>query len=293
MYEDGSERWPTILVGGVTRRYIFNVPDKVKAAGKPAPMVILLHGAGQGADRLRASTTTDQVSEQEGFIAVYPQGLNGSWNDGRPAEVEIKRRRSTADDKAFLTALAERFIKDGLADPQRIYLAGVSNGGFLAIDIACSRSHPFAAIGSAIAGAAAAQLENCPPESFVPFVLINGTKDTFVRWEGSGEGKGRLLGITELFASLAKRGNCGQPTEMALPDRFTSDGVTTTVFTAAKCASDGEVALYRLNEGGHQLPSHRTTTNERLRAAMFGLRSIDIDTSVVLWDFFKRFKKAK
>lgn len=292
MYEDGSERWPTIVVNGITRKYIFNIPAKVKAAGKPAPMIVMLHGAGQGADRLRAGTTMEYLSEQYGFVVVYPQGQKAAWNDGRPDEVKLQRKRSSADDVAFLNDLVDRFIADGIADPDRVYLAGFSNGGFLAIDIACTAGHRFAAIGTAISGAAAAQLETCDAKSFVPLIMINGTKDTFVPWDGAGEGKARMLGITEIFESFAKRGGCTAKKEETPADRYPGDGVTTTIITAPSCANGGEVALYRMNEGGHQLPSHRTTTNERLRAAMFGLRSIDIDTSAVLWDFFKRFRRS-
>src|SRR5262249_33613277 len=105
---------------------------------KPAPLVLILHGnTQQGADMQRRSSWPE-IARREQFIAIYPDGLNRAWADLRgSADVVGRRPPDGTDDVAALTALVEKYIKDGAADPKRIYVTGVSNGGAMAMSLAC------------------------------------------------------------------------------------------------------------------------------------------------------------
>ncbi len=132
--------------GGRSRSYLLVGPS---GASAPRPVVIALHGGGGDGAKLRKhlDRRLDALASREGFLVVYPDGVGKHWNDGRKGN----DADSEADDIGFLEALAERLVKDGKADPRRLYLVGISNGGFMAHAAACASSGRWAAIGAVAA----------------------------------------------------------------------------------------------------------------------------------------------
>ncbi len=95
----------------------------IPAGNGARPTVIVLHGAlGTGAGTAR-TTGFAEAAAKRGFTAVFPDGLGRQWNDGRAGGP------GGPDDIGFIRALVKRLVAEGDADPQRIYLAGISNGG--------------------------------------------------------------------------------------------------------------------------------------------------------------------
>src|SRR5262245_55433685 len=131
----------TIAIGKVTRRYTVRLPDT-----KPAPIVIVLHGNTQtGADMIRR-TAWPAVARREGFGVVFPDGLNHAWADLRPVNLRAGRVPPYGtDDVAFIARLVEKLVADGSADPKRIYVTGISNGGAMTMTLVCKRADLFAA----------------------------------------------------------------------------------------------------------------------------------------------------
>ena len=114
----------------------------VLPAGRgPAPTVIVLHGAFSSAAWTARHYGFAEAAAARGFAAVFPQGLRGCWNDGR------NPFPWRANDVAFLKVLAGELMAEGVADPSRIYLAGVSNGGMMAMRMLCEASDLFAGSG--------------------------------------------------------------------------------------------------------------------------------------------------
>ena len=92
----------------------------IPAGNGPRPTVIVLHGAlGTGAGTAR-TTGFAEAAAARGFTAVFPDGLGRQWNDGRAGGP------GGPDDIGFIRALVKRLVAQGDADPQRIYLAGIS-----------------------------------------------------------------------------------------------------------------------------------------------------------------------
>ena len=66
-----------ITSDGIQRHYeIFRSNN----ARGPRPAVFLLHGGGSTAAEMRRYTAFDDLAEQAGIVAVYPQGLDKDWN---------------------------------------------------------------------------------------------------------------------------------------------------------------------------------------------------------------------
>src|SRR5215831_9418966 len=74
---DGS-----IIVGGTARTYHLHLPPQQTTA---MPLLLVLHGSGGSGAGTITLTHMNDLADKERFIAVYPDGLNKGWADGRGA----------------------------------------------------------------------------------------------------------------------------------------------------------------------------------------------------------------
>ena len=284
----------SIDAGGVTRTYTTVVPEQ-----KPAPLVLVLHGnTQQGADMVQRTSWPD-VARRERFAAVFPDGLNRSWADLRAKKERIGRMPPEGTyDIAFLSALIESFVTDGLADPKRIYVTGLSNGGAMTMSMACARADIFAAAAPVIINLTDGLASGCQPSRPVPLLLMNGTQDPLIPYGG---GKGTSWLAVDGFWSTANtvhfwrgKNGCepGDASSTGLTNRDPSDGSTVTLISST-CPAGRDVLLYRVNGGGHRFPSPRPDARmPRLVDTFLGTQNHDIDGAEVIWEFFKRFERS-
>ena len=139
----------SIVIGGKTRAFLRYTPNRL--LGKRAPVVFALHGAKGTADRVSGYLGLNAVADREGFVVVYPQGDKSRWNDGRTADKAGGAEVSTANDNEFLNGLADALIVQGVADRERLYLLGISNGGFMGLTLACDSASRFVAYAAVMA----------------------------------------------------------------------------------------------------------------------------------------------
>jgi polyhydroxybutyrate depolymerase len=173
----------TIDVGGAARSYLTQFPE-----AKPAPLVIVLHGNTQTGADMRTRTSWSLVANRERFGVIYPDGLNRAWADLRPDSRRAGRPPPAGtDDVAFIVALIEKHVADGSIDPKRVYITGLSNGGAMTMTLVCARSELFAAAASVIMNLTDESAAACHPSQPVPVLLMNGTADPLIPFEG---GKG-------------------------------------------------------------------------------------------------------
>src|SRR5256885_10100651 len=169
--------------GGRTRTWLAYLPAKLQ----PHPaMVIALHGSMGSPTRARQvyGYDFDLLAEANGFIAVYPQGFEGHWNDSR-LKGPYSAKTENIDDVGFLHALVDRLAKDHGTDPAHVYVTGVSNGGQMALRLALQT--PAFARAYAIVVASVPERGNMavtPQGTPVSILLMNGTKDPFNPWNG-------------------------------------------------------------------------------------------------------------
>lgn len=275
----------TLRVGGENRRYLTVVPA---GAARPGPVVIALHGAGQSPESFRAYFGLDAAARGHGFAAVYPEGLGRVWNDGRPAAMRLKAVLRPGDDVPFLLALADRLVADGIADPARIYLTGISNGGFMVERMACEHADRFAAFSAIMATAPANYRSECQPGRPVPFLFIHGTADAVVAYDGFWTPVGATLSAPDSAGLFAELNGCTGTSRRALPDLDPSDGTTVEETRWTGCREDAPVVLLSVARGGHQPPA-RVDTKPDLATPFLGLRNRDIDSGEEVWAFMSPF----
>lgn len=282
-----------ITIDGVARDYIIHVPQRVAGVKRPVPTVFVLHGAKGSAQKAQELLGFDDVANREGFVTVYPQGLSNTWNDGRDQGSRGANSASTADDVAFLMALASGLVRDGIADARRLYIAGQSNGGFMALTMACTGNSPFAAFVEVIASTPLGSEQSCRWQMPLPVLLINGSEDPLVRFDGSTGrfGLGGNFAPPALAAYFAKLNDCTSHNDRALADLDPRDQSTViqTVWTGCKAGS--AVELYTIKGGGHQAPAIRQGHDRWLVEKFLGPRNHDIDTAETAWGFFQRFSR--
>ena len=69
--------------GGITRSYDVLVPASYDGTSA-VPLVIDLHGFGRTKEFQRAQSGFEALAEAQGFIAVWPAGVDMTWNAGAP-----------------------------------------------------------------------------------------------------------------------------------------------------------------------------------------------------------------
>jgi len=286
----GAEQFSgTMTVAGEERSYTVVAPEGVGRSRLPA--VFALHGAfmdGRGMQRVFA---LDAIAQREGFLTVYPNGANRRWNDGR--RFPWRRAGQGPDDVAFLANLARRLVEDGLADPRRLYLAGVSNGGMMVYRMACEAPQTFAAYTAIIANMPARMAERCRPGKGAPMLIMNATHDPLVPWKGGRVGpwgdRNDVISTKESLNFWRRNNGCeGSRQTKPLPDKDRTDGSTVIAEQYNACRSGAPVVLLTIEGGGHLLPG-TDLGRLPLLAAILGKANRDISAADIGWKFFRRF----
>jgi polyhydroxybutyrate depolymerase len=291
MFGAASAAAETIEIGGVARAFLTQFPDR-----KPAPLVIVLHGNTQTGADMKTRTSWPLVAKRERFGVIFPDGLNHAWADLRPDTKRAGRvSPKGTDDVGFIVKLVEKYVADGSADPKRIYITGLSNGGAMTITLVCARADLFAAAASVIINLSDEAAAACHPSRPMPMLMMNGTVDPLIPFEG-GKGASRFAvgGYWPAVKTLAfwrKLNGCesGDGAVTDLEDRDHEDQSTVTRIES-RCPPARDVVLYRVNGGGHRMPSLFSDARfPRIANAFLGPQNHDIDGAETIWAFFKKF----
>lgn len=132
-----------------TRSYVAHLPWP---AGAPAreglPIVVMLHGCTQSVADFATGTQMNAWADREGFIVVYPEqtaGANPSrcWNWFRKTD-----QRRDKGEPSIIAGIAQEACTRYHADPARIFIAGLSAGGAMAVVVGDAYPEIFAAVAS-------------------------------------------------------------------------------------------------------------------------------------------------
>ncbi|HSI39101.1 MAG TPA: PHB depolymerase family esterase [Xanthobacteraceae bacterium] len=271
----------TVMVGSMKREFILHTPRNADTG--PWPLVIALHGALQPASILRRYLDLDEVADREGFAVAYPKGLNLLWNDGRGSVAGIMPIVTPRDDGAFILAVLDTLMDEGVADPGRAYLMGFSNGAFLTAYIACRYADRFAAYATLMMTAPKSYADSCKPSRPIPILIMNGTYDPIVPMFGRPTPGAELMSANESAQFFARLNRCGTPQ--------TSEVRTARIMRWDNCAEGSAVAFYEV-EGGHQPPASSTGPMDALASVVLGPRRGGLDAPEEIWAFFQRFSQA-
>lgn len=205
----GTLQTATLEVGGVTYTYRLYQP---KDLAKDAPLVLVLHGSGQNGAQIRMETGFgfDRLADQHPFAVLYPSSKSFDWNDcSNTGDFSVDGRE--LDHVAYLTTLVDRLVATHQFDRDRVFVTGVSSGGFMSLRLALESASRFRAVAAVSANVPAAGNFKCqlPAASGVlsanssneaartknatsSVLFINGTADPLVPYQG---GQAALWGM--------------------------------------------------------------------------------------------------
>jgi predicted peptidase len=163
-----SKTFEKTITKNISCKYLLYLPKDYGKEGQGWPLILFLHGAGERGDdleSLKICGLPEFLEEQEDFpfIVVSPQCPAGGW---------------WPDDIDVLINLLDDIVSRYDVDEKKIYLTGMSMGGYGTWRLACAYPDRFAAIaplcGGAHHGVKASELKDVPVWAF------HGAKDGVV-----------------------------------------------------------------------------------------------------------------
>lgn len=275
----------TLKVDGLARTYYLFVPDEKAGA---LPVVIVLHGGGGTPRQMARYTRFSELAAKEKFAVLYPAAVDGNWNDGRGVPL-VRAQRDNIDDVKFLRQMLDDAAGQASLDRTRVFVTGMSNGGFMANRLAAEAADIIAAVAPVCGGMAPSIAERFQPQFPISALIVQGDADPLVPVDGGdvvvamGRSRGETIPTTEVVARyVARNGNPGQPTE-TLRDVDPDDGIAVEMLRYADGPGGVKTWLYLVEGGGHTWPGRPGYLPE----AVIGKASQDFSATDEIWAFFK------
>ncbi len=276
------------------RTYHIHLPPGF-SADKSAPLVIALHGGGGVGRGFDANTTQGSLTaaaDARGIVLVFPEGIDKQWNDGRS---EVRTAKPSPDDVGFIAAIIDAMVKTYGIDPHRVYVAGISNGGFMSVRLALDLSDAIAAI-APVAAQFPLALTGKTPQRPISVMLVNGTEDPLVPFQGGhvrlfrfGRSRGKVQSTAETIETFRLHNHCRQvPKKSKIQNTNPDDGATVEIEEYPGGLEGSEVILVKILGGGHTWPGGK----QYLKPRIIGPVCRDINASEMILDFFLRHSRT-
>lgn len=214
---------------------------------EPRPVLVMLHGCKQDAADFARGTAMNELARQRGFLVVYPQQLAGGntmgcWNWFEPAHQQRGR-----GEPEMIATLARKIVAGHRGDPRRVYVAGLSAGGAMAMLVGHLYPDVFAAVGvhsglapgsaSDLVSAFAAMRKGRPANAHalttaLPAIVFHGGADKTVH-----PGNGR-----QIVQALLAAADMPPPAASSTKEAAKEDGKRVAARTVYK-APDGSIWL--------------------------------------------------
>jgi polyhydroxybutyrate depolymerase len=278
---------PTTADGTITtadgraRTYHLYVPTIL---GPKAPLLIALHGGTGWGKQFERNSGFDGLAEANGFIVVYPDGIGvgadgtdlRTWNGGGCCGPAAKQQ---VDDVAFIRQLIADLRAQHDIDPSRVFATGHSNGGILALRLACELADQIAAIG---VQSSALEVDTCAPTQPVSVLQIHGAADQNVPIDG-GVGPNGISGVSfnkprDAATTLAAADGC--PGDPVTEQDTTNADLSTSTWS---CPHDVQVAFVEVAGANHAWMGHTSGGSGRV-----GPPYTKLDSSLVIWSFLSQ-----
>lgn len=261
-----------LTVDGLPRTYHLWVPHAYDGSRRMA-MVVLLHGWTSSGSQVAQYSGFIAEAEREGFVLVAPDGLGDppGWNVGW-----INLSRPGVDDVKFVGAVMDDVERQMSIDPQRVYVAGHSNGAMLAGLCGSKMSGRVAAV-AAVAGSIGLPALDGRPEQVIAapvnplsVLIIHGDHDRMVAYDADSPAFLKGIGAESSAKWWAKA------MRASLSPTIAKDGGSIVTRTYANGLAGTEVVFVTVKGGVHDWP-----------------RGAAYDATPAIWAFFRSHPKKR
>lgn len=253
---------------GYDRDFAFYVPTAYDSSAN-IPLVINLHGANGNAWNEIGITPFKKIADRENFILLMPQALLGSFG-GQTFYQWNAHYIFPWDDVSLLNYLIDYMYTRYHVDLSRVYLTGMSNGGYMTFFTIRQLQERIAAI-APISGLMSWNVfDGYKLNRPVPLCYIHGTADNIVKIDGNPSAD-MVLNLW-----IANNKCATSPEVFQLPDIADYDNSTVTLYQYNGDSPDSEIQYYKIVGGGHSIPGVEPGANQ------------DINSYEIIWSFFNR-----
>lgn len=217
------------------------------------PLVLDLHGSGGSSAGQARNSALETVGAGERFIVATLDAVDARWN------VPVQQGRP--DDVAYVSDVIDHVAKRVCTDEARVYATGFSGGARMTSLLGCRLGSRIAAI-APVSGLRFPGPCNGRP---VPVLTFHGLADPQNTYDGhlADRGEEWLESVPEALAGWARHDSCKGDAILEDPP-----GPLSTMRYAG-CADGNEVRMIRIDGLGHAWTRK------------------EVDTTVVMWQFFK------
>jgi len=223
------------------------------------PVVLDLHGSGGKAAGQARNSGLETLGVRERFIVATLEAEGGLWN--------VPVRDNRPDDVAYVRDVIAHVAARVCTDETRVYVTGFSGGGRMTSLLGCRLGSRVAAI-APVAGLRFPGPCDGPP---VPVLTFHGLADSQNPYEGHTAGRGAewLESVPDALAGWARHNSCRSDVMLDDPP-----GPLSTMRYDG-CGEGTDVRMIRIDALGHMWTKK------------------EVDTTGVMWQFFKRHRLSR
>jgi polyhydroxybutyrate depolymerase len=177
---------------------------------------------------------------------------------------------------SFISDLIDTVKNSFQINSRRVYACGMSNGGIMSLYLACQLPNKITAVAS-VAGTMFSGWFNCLPGRPCPIMMVNGTNDQTVPYNGTGS----FMPVDTVLQKWILYNQTTATFSTTLADLNFTDNSHVEYFSYSSGSSGSEVVLFKVIYGEHAWPGAVSVlpgTNQ------------DISASAEIWKFFRQFK---